>query len=62
MLVFRVGDFTHPQVWEVAESEGVADEDRIYGLKRKSVTNRWHKGEYTYLFESIWTIFFIYIY
>jgi hypothetical protein len=28
MLVFRVGDFTHPQVWEVAESEGVADECR----------------------------------
>ena len=25
MLVFRVGDFTHPQVWEVAGDEGVAD-------------------------------------
>lgn len=25
MLVFRVGDFTHPQVREVAEDEEVAD-------------------------------------
>ena len=25
MLVFRVGDFTHPQVWEESEDEGVAD-------------------------------------
>ena len=25
MLVFRVGDFTHPHVWEVVESERVAD-------------------------------------
>ena len=25
LLVFRVGDFTHPYVWEVAEDKGVAD-------------------------------------